>query len=64
MNEIIRKRKSVRKYDKTPLDDGALAKVRERLNNLTPLFPEINRRSRLTPRSGDTKLFYPIFPEL
>ncbi len=41
MNETIRKRKSIRKYSKTPLDQETLAKVREKLETLTPLFPEI-----------------------
>ncbi len=41
MNETIRKRKSIRKYSKTPLDEETLAKVREKLETLTPLFPEI-----------------------
>ena len=41
MNEIIRQRKSIRRYDKTPLDDGTLDKVRERISNLTPLYPEL-----------------------
>ncbi len=41
MNEIIRKRKSIRKYDKTPLDEATLTRVREKLGNLTPLFPDI-----------------------
>jgi nitroreductase len=41
MNETIRKRKSIRKYDKTPLDKATLTKVRNKLTELTPLFPEI-----------------------
>jgi nitroreductase len=42
MNETIRKRKSIRKYDKSPLDERMLAKVRDKLKELTPLFPEIH----------------------
>jgi len=41
MNEIIRKRKSIRKYEQTPLDDASLAKVREQIAGLKPLFPDI-----------------------
>ena len=41
MNEIIRKRKSIRKYDLTPLDSSILEKVREQIENVTPLYPEI-----------------------
>ena len=41
MNEIIRRRKSIRKYDRTLLDDETLGKVREQIANLTPLYPDI-----------------------
>ena len=41
VNEIIRKRKSIRKYERTPLDDATLANVRERIVNLVPLYPDI-----------------------
>ena len=41
MNEIIRKRKSIRKYDMARLDDETLAAVRAQLNSLSPLFPDI-----------------------
>ena len=41
MNEIIRKRKSIRKYVKTPLDGATLGKVRERIANISPLYPDI-----------------------
>ena len=41
MNEIIRQRKSIRKYEKTPLDSATLAKVREKIVSLTPLYPSI-----------------------
>jgi len=41
MNEIIRKRKSIRKYDLTPLDDATLEKIREQIKNVKPLYPDI-----------------------
>ena len=41
MNEIIRKRKSVRKYDMTKLDAATLEKVQAQMENVTPLFPNI-----------------------
>jgi len=41
MNEIIRKRKSIRKYDPTPLDAATLEKVRERIEKVIPLYPSM-----------------------
>ena len=41
MNEIIRKRKSIRKYDQAALDEGVLAEVREKIAGIKPLYPEI-----------------------
>jgi len=41
MNEIIRKRKSIRKYDPTPLDDSSLKRVHEKIEKIIPLYPEI-----------------------
>ena len=41
MNEIIRKRKSIRKYDLTPLDAAALEKVRVQIETVKPLYPDI-----------------------
>ena len=41
MNEIIRKRKSIRKYDFTPLDDDTLEKVRAQIEKIKPLYPDI-----------------------
>jgi len=41
MSEIIRKRKSVRKYDSIPLDAATLEKVRAYMKSLKPLYPEI-----------------------
>ncbi|MCL2865413.1 MAG: nitroreductase [Lachnospiraceae bacterium] len=41
MNEIIRKRKSIRKYDLNPLDAGFLEKLQEKIATLIPLYPDI-----------------------
>jgi len=41
MNEIIRKRRSIRKYDLTPLDAAALEKVRAQIEKVKPLYPDI-----------------------
>jgi len=41
MNDIIYKRKSIRKYDQTKLDESMLEKVREKIANLKPLYPDI-----------------------
>jgi len=40
-NEIIRKRKSVKKYDPTPLDWTTLKKVQAQIDAVKPLFPDI-----------------------
>jgi nitroreductase len=41
MNEIIRKRKSVRKFAPAPLDAAALDAVREQIDKAAPLYPDI-----------------------
>jgi len=41
MSEIIRKRKSIRKFDLTPLDFHALEKIKAQLTLLKPLYPDI-----------------------
>jgi nitroreductase len=41
MNETIRLRKSIRKYDPTKLDEATLDTVRERIKNVKPIYPEI-----------------------
>ena len=41
MNEIIRKRKSVRKYDMSELDGATIEMVHTQIKNLTPLFADI-----------------------
>ena len=41
MNEVIRKRKSVRKYDAAPLDAATLENVQAYIGGVKPLYPEI-----------------------
>jgi len=41
MKEIIRKRKSIRKYESAQLDGAILAMVREQISKLKPLYPDI-----------------------
>ena len=41
MNDIIRKRKSVRKYDPTQLDAATLEKVKAQIEKVKPLYPDI-----------------------
>ena len=41
MNEIIRKRKSIRKYDALPLDNAALEEVQAQIGRIKPLYPDI-----------------------
>jgi len=41
MNEIIRKRKSIRKYDTAPLDSATLDAVREQIGKIKSLYPDI-----------------------
>jgi len=41
MNDIIRKRKSIRIYDLTPLDTAALEKVQLQIDKVKPLYPDI-----------------------
>ena len=41
MNKIIRKRKSVRKYEKTRLDSAMLDKISAKIKTLKPLHPDV-----------------------
>lgn len=43
MNETIRKRKSIRKYDMQPLDAETLTQIREQLACINPLYPNAPR---------------------
>jgi nitroreductase len=51
MNETIRKRKSIRKYDPTPLDAATLEKVRERIEEVIPLYPDIRYSIEITSKT-------------
>jgi len=48
VNEIIRKRKSIRKFDLTPLDSAALAKVQAKIDSVRPLYPDIRYSIEIT----------------
>jgi nitroreductase len=52
MNEIIRKRKSVRKYDTAPLDAALLDAVYAEIAKVKPLYPDIKYSIEMT---GKTK---------
>jgi len=51
MNEIIRKRKSIRKYAPTPLDAATLEKVRKCIEKVTPLYPDIRYTIEITSKT-------------
>jgi nitroreductase len=51
MNEIIRKRKSIRQYDLTPLDDATLEQVQLKINSVKPLYPGIRYSIRITSKT-------------
>jgi len=51
MNEIIRKRKSVRKYDLTPLDVVTFDAVRAEINRVKPLYPDIKYSVEIVSKS-------------
>ena len=65
MNEIIRKRKSIRKYEPAPLDDATLAKVRGQIENVKPLYPGIRYTLEITNKTkglfGITAPHYIVF---
>ena len=48
MNEIIRKRKSIRKYDLAPLDTATLETVRAQIKKVKPLYPNIRYSIEIT----------------
>ena len=51
MNEIIRKRKSIRKYERMPLDGATLANVREQIKKVKPLYPGIKYSIDITDKT-------------
>ena len=52
MNDIIRKRKFIRKYDQCKLDAATLEKVLERIKSVTPLYPEISYSIEITDKTS------------
>jgi len=52
LNEIIGKRKSVRKYDPAPLDPASLESVRAQFSLIRPLYPEIRYSIEITDKTG------------
>jgi len=51
MMEIIRKRKSVRKYDLAPLDAATLESVRSEIGKVKPLYPDIKYSIEITSKT-------------
>jgi len=51
VNEIIRKRKSVRKYDLTPLDAATLEAVRAEIAGVKPLYPDVKFSVEITSKT-------------
>ena len=52
MNETIRKRKSIRKYDPAPLDEAVLDKIRAQIEIVKPLYPEISYSVEIVSKTG------------
>ena len=52
MNEIIRRRKSIRKYDFTQPDATTIEKVRDLIKNLKPLYPDIRYSIEITDKAN------------
>jgi nitroreductase len=50
-NEIIRKRKSIRKYDFTPLDTDKLKWAQEQIAAVKPLYPNIRYRVEIVSKT-------------
>ena len=48
MNEIIKKRKSIRKYHTQLLDDAALENIQEQIYKVKPLYPDIRYSIKIT----------------
>ncbi|MBP2045364.1 nitroreductase family protein [Methanobacterium aggregans] len=49
--DTIFKRKSIRNYDQNPLDEENISSIQEYMDNLTPLFPDIETELKIV--SGD-----------
>lgn len=55
MNEIIEKRKSVRKYKHGPLSGDMMKAIQEKIQEVVPLFDHIDYRVELVETFGDKK---------
>ena len=53
----IFKRKSIRRYESTPLDEATLAKITERLSHLKPLYEEIKTELKVLPANSVNGFF-------
>ena len=51
MNDVIRKRKSIRKYDPAPLDVADLDAVQEQIGKVKSLFPDIKYSIRIVSKT-------------
>jgi len=51
MNEIIRKRKSIRKYDLAPLENSVLDAVCAEISHVKPLYPDIKYSVEITSKT-------------
>jgi len=51
MNEIIRKRKSIRKFNLEPLDEATLEMVKEQIETLKPLYRDIQYSIDITSKT-------------
>ena len=53
----IYKRKSIRRYESTPLDEGTLAKITNRFNQIKPLIEDIKTELKILPANTVKGLF-------
>jgi len=54
-NEYIQKRKSVRKYEKVPLDNETLEKIKNKIENVKPLYEDIKYSIELIEPNDENK---------
>lgn len=57
--QTIFERKSIRKYNLTPLDDKTLCEIREFIDKVEPLYNNIETQIRIVPMAG-VNVFLPI----
>lgn len=55
--QTIFKRKSIRNYDLSPLDEDLLAKIRKYMNNLKPLYKNIKTEMKIVPQNDVKRRF-------